>query len=353
MGQVRIVPMLSDTSKGIFLSFCNSRKTFEIFFELDNDIMSTSNLYDSVLFLEKSAILSFYLFRIKIIFKIFRNDKSEDSEEREEVGGRLEDEDDDEEEFVEEEENIEEKINEDEAIPDSNEGAGQAEDQKTPSDEIIQGEVIKTLEDEKLEEKPQEEILSAELDLDIEVMGSHIEAEIPVDDKELEEVEEILSKELEEQLHAPKIEIIDDEKEVEKQVDPSVIQIASPDVPEIAKEPINVPKKKVPNWIDAGIEKHLEDQKKKPAQKLLGRVKEQKPADNGLAHYINDLHKIGFDEDEIESMLKEVNIARMSEHVSELKRRVENYLAEHRHDNHEPHEDEPHSHDEKWIPGTV
>ena len=60
-----------------------------------------------------------------------------------------------------------------------------------------------------------------------------------------------------------------------------------------------------------------------------------------------------FDEDEIESMLKEVNIARMSEHVSELKRRVENYLAEHRHDNHEPHEDEPHSHDEKWIPGTV
>ena len=52
-------------------------------------------------------------------------------------------------------------------------------------------------------------------------------------------------------------------------------------------------------------------------------------------------------------MLKEVNIARMSEHVSELKRRVENYLAEHRHDNHEPHEEEPHSHDEKWIPGTV
>ena len=264
----------------------------------------------------------------------------------------MEDEDDDEEEFV-EEENIEEKINEDEAIPDSNEGAGQAEDQKSPSDEIIQGEVIKTLEDEKLEEKPQEEIPPAELDLDIEVMGAHIEAEIPVDDKELEEVEEILSKELEEQLHAPKIEIIDNEKEVEKQVDPSVVQIASPDVPEIAKEPINVPKKKVPNWIDAGIEKHLEDQKKKPAQKLLGRVKEQKPADNGLAHYINDLHKIGFDEDEIESMLKEVNIARMSEHVSELKRRVENYLAEHRHDNHEPHEDEPHSHDEKWIPGTV
>ena len=33
------------------------------------------------------------------------------------------------------------------------------------------------------------------------------------------------------------------------------------------------------------------------------------------AKYINDLHAIGFDEDEIDSMLKEVNIARMSEHV--------------------------------------
>ena len=265
----------------------------------------------------------------------------------------MEDEDDDEDELQEDEleENIEEKINENEAIPDSNEGAGLAEDQNPPSDEIIQGEVIKTLEEEKLEDKTQEEV--AELDLDIEVMGAHIEAEIPVDDKELEEVEEILSKEHEEQLHAPKIEIIDNEIELEKQVEPSVIQIASPGVPEIAKEPKKVPKKKVPNWIDAGIEQHLEDQKKKPAQKLLGRVKEQKPADNGLAHYINDLHKIGFDEDEIESMLKEVNIARMSEHVSELKRRVENYLAEHRHDNHEPHEEEPHSHDEKWIPGTV
>ena len=265
----------------------------------------------------------------------------------------MEDEDDDEDELQEDdlEENIEEKINENEAIPDSNEGAGLAEDQNPPSDEIIQGEVIKTLEEEKLEDKTQEEV--AELDLDIEVMGAHIEAEIPVDDKELEEVEEILSKEHEEQLHAPKIEIIDNEKEVEKQVEPSVVQMESPDVPEIAKEPKKVPKKKIPNWIDAGIEQHLEDQKKKPAQKLLGRVKEQKPADNGLAHYINDLHKIGFDEDEIESMLKEVNIARMSEHVSELKRRVENYLVEHRHDNHEPHEEEPHSHDEKWIPGTV
>lgn len=85
---------------------------------------------------------------------------------------------------------------------------------------------------------------------------------------------------------------------------------------------------------------------------MLGRVKEHKSTDNGLAHYINDLHKIGFDEDEIESMLKEVNIARMSEHVSELKHRVENYLAEHRHENHEPHEEE-HSHDEKWIPGAI
>ena len=262
----------------------------------------------------------------------------------------MEDEDDDEDELQEDEleENIEEKINENEAIPDSNEGAGLADDQNPPSDEIIHGEVIKTLEEEKLEDKTQEEV--AELDLDIEVMGAHIEAEIPVDDKELEEVEEILSKEHEEQLHAPKIEIIDNEKGVEKQVEPSVVQMESP---EIAKEPKKVPKRKVPNWIDAGIEQHLEDQKKKPAQKLLGRVKEQKPADNGLAHYINDLHKIGFDEDEIESMLKEVNIARMSEHVSELKRRVENYLAEHRHDNHEPHEEEPHSHDEKWIPGTV
>ena len=307
-------------------------------------------------FWRKVQFLVFTFLGTRLFFNFFRTVKSEDSEEREEVGGRLEDEDDDEEEFeeVEPEENIEEKINENEAIPDSNEGAGLVEDQKPPSDEIIQGEVIKTLEEEKLEEKIQEEqVPPAELDLDIEVMGAHIEVEIPVDDKEIEEVEEILSKELEEQLHAPEIEIIENEKEVEKQVEPSVVQIASPGVPEIVKEPKQVPKKKVPNWIDAGIEQHLEDQKKKPAQKLLGRVKEQKPADNGLAHYINDLHKIGFDEDEIESMLKEVNIARMSEHVSELKRRVENYLAEHRHDNHEPHEDEPHSHDEKWIPGTV
>lgn len=280
----------------------------------------------------------------------FRIDQSNDSksEQREEVGGRLEDEDDDEEEFleVEPEENIEEKINDDEAIPDSNEGAGLSEDNKPPSDEIVHGEVVKTLVEENFEEKSLEKVPSAEIDLDIEVMGAHIEAEIPVDNKELEEVDEILSKKLEEQLHAPKIEIIDnDEKQNEN------VQIAPPEMPESPKEPF-VPKKKAPNWIDAGIEQHLEDQKKKPAQKLLGRVKEQKSADNGLAHYINDLHKIGFDEDEIESMLKEVNIARMSEHVSELKRRVENYLAEHRHDNHEPHEEE-HTHDEKWIPGTI
>ena len=76
-------------------------------------------------------------------------------EEQEEVGGRLEDEDDGGEDFEEREneEDIEEKINDDQSIPDSNEGAGLSEEQKSPSDdEIIQGEIIKTLEEETVED---------------------------------------------------------------------------------------------------------------------------------------------------------------------------------------------------------
>ena len=48
-----------------------------------------------------------------------------------------------------------------------------------------------------------------------------------------------------------------------------------------------------------------------------------------------------------------VNIARMSEHVSELKHRVEAYLAEHRHDKLESDKlsrHEEHRHDARWIP---
>ena len=105
------------------------------------------------------------------------------------------------------------------------------------------------------------------------------------------------------------------------------------------------------DWIHQGIKQHEDEKQKAKNNRLVSRASSPIQKDHGLAKYINDLHAIGFDEDEIDSMLKEVNIARMSEHVIELKNRVEKYLAEHNLE-HPDHDENllPHEHDEKMIP---
>ena len=111
-------------------------------------------------------------------------------------------------------------------------------------------------------------------------------------------------------------------------------------------------KKKAADWIHDGIKRHENEQEKAKNARLVNRAKSPivQGGDHGLAKYINDLHLIGFDEDEIDTMLKEVNIARMSEHVIELKNRVEDYLAHHAKHDHKDGDLLPHEHDDRMIP---
>jgi len=163
-------------------------------------------------------------------------------------------------------------------------------------------------------------------EIDIELLGQHIDRHIHIED---------------EQINAA----------IHENPQPDIIVIEEEAISYTPKTAPQKLKKKI-SWIDEGIEKHAAELKQAPAKKLLARMKEEPPqSDNGLAQYIDQLHKIGFDEDEIESILKEANIARMSEHVSELKNRVQSYLATHLHDklDHHPSASQRH-HDEKWLP---
>ena len=117
-------------------------------------------------------------------------------------------------------------------------------------------------------------------EIDIELLGQHIDRHIHIED---------------EQINAA----------IHENPQPDIIVIEEEAIsytPETAPQKL---KKKI-SWIDEGIEKHAAELKQAPAKKLLARMKEDPPqSDNGLAHYIDQLHKIGFDEDEIESILKE------------------------------------------------
>jgi len=121
-------------------------------------------------------------------------------------------------------------------------------------------------------------------EIDIELLGQHLERHININQDEINQV-----------IHQNPM------------PDISIIEETKPEVDQ--KSPEKAAKASKPSWIDEGIERHVAAMKEAPSKKILKRIKEneneQVQSDHGLAQYINELHKIGFDEDEIEAILKE------------------------------------------------
>lgn len=91
------------------------------------------------------------------------------------------------------------------------------------------------------------------------------------------------------------------------------------------------------SWIQNGIQEHRDELLKiKENKDLLPDVlpvdhEMDQPTDS-LKKLLEKLHHIGYNEDEIENILGEVDISKMATHVQSLKDRVESYLKSHRHD---------------------
>jgi len=192
------------------------------------------------------------------------------------------------------------------------------------------------LEDDEDEEEMMPIDQDDNLEIDIDLMGAHFDKQIHVDN----DLSNIEIEAAGHELHDIKV---DDTDYKEIVVVESKIKANSE---KITTEKIS---RKGADWIHDGIKQHEDEKIKAKNNRLVSRAKSPIQQDHGLAKYINDLHAIGFDEDEIDSMLKEVNIARMSEHVIELKHRVEQYLLHHNED-HKDSDLLPHEHDEKMIP---